>query len=417
MKTVFDITEFGAVGDGVQHPECYITGTDNTKAIQAALDAAAEVKGVVIVPPGKYLTGELKLPYGVSLRGYPAWSYSEINGSVLVLNDPNAKCLLDITDCHGCRIEGIQFFGNRINNRAQGENIHGVYLHWPSMKSCFFEEGWQQVDPYMDDHCGNSNPGDSATWSRSDYIVIDNCQFRNFSGDGLHLCHVHEFTVRNCQMIANLGNGLLLRGFDGWVSNCDFTNNWGYGISDGGDEGFIASVCIDGNRFEWCRKGGIHFNYSDTINLMNNFLDNNFGPGIDLSGTGKHTAMTIVGNTFRMNGIPRGVNNHTVTNYYEREPIPFDSPYEACHLRMINGYNISVSANSFIYGQCREATAPWRPDYAIVYGGLENCAIVGNTLHRGAIKENFVDLGGNENVVVSLNPGSSGGPLIDYSEI
>ena len=58
MTNIFDITAFGAVGDGV---------TDNTAAIQSALDAAAECRGVVQVPPGNYMTGKLKMGKGVSL--------------------------------------------------------------------------------------------------------------------------------------------------------------------------------------------------------------------------------------------------------------------------------------------------------------------------------------------------------------
>ena len=53
MKNVFDITEFGAVGDGV---------TDSTEAIQKAMDAAKDCMGKVVVPPGKYIVkGDLKL--------------------------------------------------------------------------------------------------------------------------------------------------------------------------------------------------------------------------------------------------------------------------------------------------------------------------------------------------------------------
>ena len=45
MINVFDITEFGAVGDGV---------TDCTDAVQKAFDAAKDCKGQVVVPPGSY---------------------------------------------------------------------------------------------------------------------------------------------------------------------------------------------------------------------------------------------------------------------------------------------------------------------------------------------------------------------------
>ena len=56
----FNVLEFGAVGDN---------RTDCTAAIQKALDAAALVEGEVIVPPGKYRTGRLKMGCRTRLTG------------------------------------------------------------------------------------------------------------------------------------------------------------------------------------------------------------------------------------------------------------------------------------------------------------------------------------------------------------
>ena len=57
---VFNIRAFGAVGDGVQL---------DTQAIQAAIDKChAEGGGLVLVPPGKYLTGTVRLKSNVNLH-------------------------------------------------------------------------------------------------------------------------------------------------------------------------------------------------------------------------------------------------------------------------------------------------------------------------------------------------------------
>ena len=55
----FNIREFGACGDGV---------TEDTAAIQSAVDAAAKTGGKVIVPPGNYLTGSLFLKSGIEFH-------------------------------------------------------------------------------------------------------------------------------------------------------------------------------------------------------------------------------------------------------------------------------------------------------------------------------------------------------------
>ena len=57
----FDVVSFGAKADGK---------TDDTAAIQKALDAAGKHGGVVRLPAGKFLVaGSLKIPVGVALVG------------------------------------------------------------------------------------------------------------------------------------------------------------------------------------------------------------------------------------------------------------------------------------------------------------------------------------------------------------
>jgi len=55
----FSITRFGAIPDGK---------TLNTKAIQAAVDQASASGGVVVLPPGVFVSGAIFLKPGVSLR-------------------------------------------------------------------------------------------------------------------------------------------------------------------------------------------------------------------------------------------------------------------------------------------------------------------------------------------------------------
>ena len=62
----FNVRSYGAKGDGQ---------ADNTKAFQAALDAAARVSGTVFVPAGTYRVGKLVWHDHTSMVGDPGWSY------------------------------------------------------------------------------------------------------------------------------------------------------------------------------------------------------------------------------------------------------------------------------------------------------------------------------------------------------
>jgi len=100
--TLLDVRGFGAKGDGK---------SNDTKAIQSAIDAAAERGGSVFVPPGVYLSAELQLRRHVGFIGIPGWDYRHPGGSVIRLMDPDAKCLVNITDAFGCTIDGLSLTG------------------------------------------------------------------------------------------------------------------------------------------------------------------------------------------------------------------------------------------------------------------------------------------------------------------
>ncbi len=78
-KSIYNVLDFGAVGDGV---------SDDTSAFQKALDTASkEGGGIVFVPTGKYLIkGHLSIPQDVTLEG--VWrsptTWSKERGSLLL---------------------------------------------------------------------------------------------------------------------------------------------------------------------------------------------------------------------------------------------------------------------------------------------------------------------------------------------
>ena len=348
MKTIFDITEFGAVGDGV---------TICTEAIQKALDAAAACRGAVTVPPGTYLTGELHMGAGVSLEGHSAWSFRNYGASVFRLCDENAKCLLDITGAFGACVRGMSLDGANL-----GKNIHGAYLYWER-----YNGGGEEDTPSFDD-----------------------CRIGNFTGNGVHLEHIWCFSVRHCMLHSNRGCGLYIDGWDGFILDNWFTGNRNCGIL-GGET--VSSITVTGNRVEWNRLAGFYMPNVNCCNFTGNYFDRSGGPALALGADdGRATALSITGNLFYRSGKPK--------------PTPFDEVYDSAHVRITKGEDVVLTGNTFRIGRDDGGVGVWSPDYGIVIRDCTQCIVRNNVWNRGSIKESVVMLGNNPEVAIDGNIGN-----------
>lgn len=350
-RGLLDVHTFGAAGDGK---------TDDTAAIQRAMDAAAETSGGVFLPPAVYLTRALQVRPGIALVGIPAWNYTSGGGTVLRLADASSPGLLNLTDARGSTVDGIALDGRNL-----GKNIHGIFT------------------------------ARTAYGPHEDGFRIERCQIAHFSGDGLSLSHAWCFSVRHCEIMANHGDGLRLRGWDGFI-----LDNW---LSGNGRAGFAArdenaSVTFTANRVEWNTEENMVIVGGDGYQITGNFFDRAGTVGIALRhnpqaeswNKGPCTQIAMTGNFVKRSG-------------------KFAKPdsYDSAQILIEEASGVTCVSNVLESGRDDGDQGIWSPSYGIVCSGLENCVIANNTLHRGALRQVVADLGGHrDGVVIKDNPGS-----------
>jgi hypothetical protein len=344
---LLDARALGATGDGK---------TDDTLALQKALDAAAGSSGGVFIPPGVYLTHELRVRPGTALIGIPAWNYSNGGGSVLKLAGAQSSCLLNLTDARGATIDGLSLEGGNL-----GKGIHGILTN---------RTKWGEHE---------------------DGFRIERCQVTRFSGDGAHLDCVWCFSVRHCQLAFNHGDGMNMRGWDGFILDNWFSGNDGAGFAARHEN---ASMTFSANRIEWNGKENFVIAGGDGYQITGNFFDRAGTCGIALrrgnNGAGRGpTQVTITGNFIKRSGKLADAASH-----------------DSAQIFIEGATGVTCVGNSIWSGRDDGNQGAWSPSYGIVYQGLENCVIRNNALHDGALRQLLVDLGGHgEGVSVGENPG------------
>ena len=338
---LLNICDFGAKGDGK---------TDSTAAIQRAIDVAAKTGATVLIPTGTFLTSTLKLYPNVGLSGYPTWSYRSYGGSILRLNNKDAKCLIDITGAFGASIVGLCMDGASL-----GDNIHGVFLDKP-------DYGEQEDTP-----------------------LIEGCKIGHFSGDAVRLSRVWCFRVRSCMLCYCRGNGLYVRGWDGFILDNWLSGNQGMGFAATEEN---AANTLTGNRIEWNRKGGIVSYGGDNYNITGNYIDRSGGPAIGLYNNCHDYAIT--GNMIYRSGKPEWTSS---------------DEKDSTHIRIDNCSGITLIGNSLRAGRDDGNKGEYSPANAIVLSKLKNCIVKDNVMNNGALKKLLLDLGEHENSVIKENVG------------
>jgi len=346
-REIIDARKLGAAGDGK---------TDDTAALQKAIDVAGEKTGAVRVPPGVYLTRELHVRAGVAITGVAGWNYSFGGGTVLRLLGTDSACLLDLTEARGATLQGLSLDGANL-----GQGIDGIATKRTGYGK--HEDGFR----------------------------IDTCQVARFSGSGMNLNKVWCFSVRHCEMMENRGDGMALHGWDGFL-----LDNW---FSGNGRAGFAAreenaSVTFTANRVEWNGEENFLIAGGDGYQITGNFFDRAGTVGIALrKNTRSCVQVAITGNFIKRSGKMVKDNAHEAS--------------ESAQVVIEGGAGISFTGNVLQAGRDDGNAGMWSPANGIVYGGLKDCVIANNTLFEGALRELMVDLGGHgEGVVVRDNPGS-----------
>jgi hypothetical protein len=342
-RGLLDAHALGAVGDGK---------TDDTAALQRALDAAGEISGGVFISPGVYLTRELHVRPGTALVGIPAWNYSGPGGTVLRLASGDVAGLLNLTDARGASIEGLALDGHEL-----GTGIHGIFTNRTQYGK--HEDGFR----------------------------IERCQIARFTGDGAHLDCVWCFSVRHCELAHNHGDGLSLRGWDGFLLDNWFSGNRQAGFAARAEN---ASVTFTANRIEWNGKENMLVTGGDGYQITGNFFDRAGTCGIALRKSHVPcTQVTITGNFIKRSG-----------------KLADPESQDSAQILLEGCEGVTCVGNSIVSGRDDGNTGTFSPSYGIVYQGLRNCVIRDNVLHDGALRQLLLDLGGHaEGVVVGDNPG------------
>ncbi len=343
------VRDFGATGDGK---------TDDTKAIQKALDSAAGTHATVFVPEGVYMCGELKMSPGTGIYGYPVWSYRNCQGAVLRLNDSSAKCLLNLTGAYGAMVNGLCLQGGRLGGERA---IHGIMIDKP-------DYGSQEDTPR-----------------------IEGCKVQQFTGDGIRLERIWCFSVRHNHSCHNGGCGLRVRGWDGFILDNWFSGN---GMAGFGAYDESASNTMTANRIEWNRQGGILIQGGSTYNITGNYIDRSGRTGIAIlpRGDGHSAVIAVTGNVIYRSGKPD----------WGKE-----GEFDSAHARFENVCGLTFIGNTMTAGKDDGGRGELSPDYSIVVRRLASSVIKDNVMHMGSLKELLVDRGEHgENVVVKDNVGS-----------
>lgn len=186
-----DIRAYGAVADGT---------TDNTTAIQNAINALDGNSGIIFIPGGTYLTGPLTCVSDVIFQGVAQGSSLSVARTVSRLklaNGSNASLFTVPTGVATVRFNHVRLDGNQAN---QTGTSHGIYLP-------------------------------DAVSGADAFVTLDHCLVRDFLTDGIYSgVFRRAVTLMNTYVMTCGRHGINLHSSDNQIFRSLFGQNAGTGI-------------------------------------------------------------------------------------------------------------------------------------------------------------------------------------------
>ena len=163
QQKTYDVRRFGARGDG---------RTDNTRAIQKAIDiAAAHGGGVIMIPAGRFVTGVLDIRSHITLElTKNAWLLGSIHR--MDYGPGHALSLLKAKDCSGITIEGQGTIDGR------GDSLlPDLYARIKAGQ--IRDDEWQKPNPWGQIRPAEENRPMIIGFDRCDSVVIRGITIKN----------------------------------------------------------------------------------------------------------------------------------------------------------------------------------------------------------------------------------------------
>ncbi len=278
-RYVFNVMDFGAVADGA---------TDDSAAIQAAIDAAEVAGGTVFLPDGTYrITAALTLTApDVVLRGQSMHGAIIKLGNTVDLNGINLNHAAD-----RCIIENLTFDGNKANNTSGiGVQTNAVTatttLDDVVIRHCWFKD-WSEY--------GIRGNGAGTDLAINNLLIEAN----TFEGTEDHAIFLN-WTCPEARIINNkIKNTSSVNANGIWIGNGSdrslIANNHVADVSGFGIEVFDAErINIEGNVVSNAADKGISCDKNHHGVVSGNVIEASAGDGIENAGS---VPLTITGNS------------------------------------------------------------------------------------------------------------------------
>lgn len=352
-------TELNAAALGVM-PE---RGTDQTRALQSAIDMAARRKLPLVLAPGRYVVGKVSLPSGMHLK-------AASGEAVLMLAGQGAG--LQIIDGADVRITGLTLDGAAVTGATASAlvaavNVHGLVLEDVTIRNARANGVRLERVSGRVEHCHISAVGQAAIFS------VD-ARGLTIADNDISACGNNGILVWQSKKRAD---GTRVSGNRIRVVRAD---SGGSGQNGNGVNVFRAGdVIVSGNHISDCAYSAVRGNAADNISIQTNtcrrigevalYAEFGFQGALIANNIVDGAATGIVATNFNEGGRLAVIQGNLVRNLTRREHEPVDK----------RGNGIGIEADAAVTGNTIEGA----PTAGIVVGWgrwMRNVNVTGNTV-------------------------------------